>query len=1151
MTVQNMFLGFGGTGAHILTYVKELAVQKQGGRPEHLEFLEFDTIANWKPGETIKITGDAGAEEKIAHGEEVSLDPASEYFHLKDSAVPFKSLCEKDLANPATRAREFPQLTDWLHSDWLKQHLPGAALNLARGAAQQRQIGRYAMFANAHAVVTELATRLQRMQARSGQDSVNVWIVGSAAGGTGAGCLIDAAYMVHLAGELISKKPVITAVVVLPEVYADVFDDQRRKEASLARSYSFFRELDRVQYPLGANDTYYIGTGAVASEVRYDQSGSLHARVPSKLFDYRVYLSQKCNDEKDRTRFFSSVANALDAFVDKNVGSKLLQDQNNDSGAPIGFGAARLVLPKGTYAERFAWRQVERYLKSLTTPEFAEGGSVATGFASGAESDRLEASNDAARSLLPLFNDLLEIATSKRPDEIANFARDNLAPRRIVEGWFQMAVANAAQFGVAESELRDLPVLLYCNPFRSLQVGADEPVPVQNLRLKTYSENQKARGLKEDQKSSGVRFAAELLEIRNEYLAADGGAASFEKGLRFLRVVNERRLKQAVDRWIMTALKPGQSVGADPEKPSEGTVLTRLYREISRLVTGGALTRIAALIDAFSALVATQIRDTRLEQNANDSVAELERAKKSALFQLTWIEVPQGTAREDMASYLQALQKQRLLEEMRALTQIASVRLNAWLEQIRRMALDELVRGNEEEGRPSALQQIRSRINSLTKRLDRISRNGSLLMSMGDPLDTTMDGYELYLERIATVRDGRQLFERIIDNTSWNATTDRAGEPLISLSVAGLAEAGVDGRKETHHRLYERMRREIDLMLDKIDVFDYLSHIQQKLNIDPRTVIAKLKDRLDVLLTVDGPRLPSVKMIYRGAADADVAKTNLARTLVAELGTQRGQATLHDAISNHSDPDSITLFTVVDPDGYNTTILDVENCGEQYLKSYVGFSGNEALRALTNHAFRAEEEAWFIERDWVLGNNMALAGVDALIPPRICRLLEQPAMMRAFVHCLATGAIRLREDGTEQWIYVPKPDEETRLGGPGDDLLQVAVIFVLQRRAGLNDLKRFTPETAIEAAQEAARCSAALPGQAAQTYPAMLKAAAQAKTLDGYADQLFRDKNLDRSGGQDREAKNELVRHETRVLKQIFSFYLPYASQTYLSKRSI
>ncbi|MGD0191128.1 MAG: tubulin-like doman-containing protein [Rhizomicrobium sp.] len=1160
MAIQNLFLGFGGTGAHILTYVKELAVQKHGERPEHLEFLEFDTIAreNWKPGHTVPIAGDAGAEEKIAEGNEISLEPTSEYFYLEDAPISFSHMCQHELANPVTRSRVYPQYTDWLHSDWLNQILPSAALNLTRGAAQQRQIGRYAMFANAAGIVTDLSRRLQDMQSRAGRDNVNVWIVGSAAGGTGAGCLIDAAYMTRLAAEQIGRNISVFSVVVLPDVYSDVFDDPTtdKKRSSLARSYAFLRELDRVQHPLLPGDRYDPGSarGDVWSEVLYAPGGTLHANARSPLFDYRIYLSRDCKGDSDRTIFFSSVANALDSFTDENVGSRLMQDQVNQTSAPIGFGASRLVLPKNTYAERFAWRQVDAFIRRVTAAVPPD--SLPTGVASGSDNDRRRDSEKAAKSFLTLFSELLEKCGAAGPEELQGFARTRLSPQDIVEKWFQVAGTTAGDFKVSDSDLRMLPVLLYCNPFLSSEVGADDQVAAKDIVVKTYDEHRKSKGVKLDQKASGEQFADELLQVRELYLSADGGESSFEKGLRFVRSLNDERLRRAVDLWAISALQSPQGIAVDNTQPDEGTPLTRLYREVSLMVSpGGALEAIAKIIEKFKATVTADAHDRRLLQNANDAVASLRAAKRGTLDFGSWIEAPQEEARDSVYDYIQSVQKQRLLDEMQRLTKIVGDRVEKWRDRIRSVVVEGLVRGGASDDKPSMLNQIRHRINTLDSRLDRMARNGSILITLDEERvsderhDTTMNGFEKVLEARATVKDdGKTLAEHLIALASWEAAADKGVPPTVALKVRGTSDAPTGGPKDLRQRLYEYCRAEIDRSLQGIDIFDYLIYAQSipGRGITPSRIIERLLARHSVLLEVDGTRIPSVKLICRAEQSAGVEKRDLARSLDDALAAGRGNRAHKDPILNHSDPDAITLFGVIDPDGYSTKILDEQNCARDYLQSYVGFRGVQALTALTFHSFRAEEEMWFIERSGLVENNEQFRGVEDLSPPRITRLLEKPAMMRAFVHCLATGAIRYDED-TAVWQYSTKETPIT-LTGRGDDLLRAAVVFVLQQRASASAIRPFTVEGALEAATFAAQAPAEGQDASERTYPRVLKRALAEGKLDQIVDKYYVDKHADVRFDQIRQRELE---QEARALKRIFRFYLPFESTTDLRGRRV
>src|SRR5688500_5266329 len=156
MAIQALVMGFGGTGAHVLTALKELTVLKQGSVPDSIKFLLFDTIADWKPGIFVQSVG-GGAEEKTAESEDeaANLDPDTEYFPLADSDPDLRTHLF-DYLSPAGDPDNYPHFKDWLHAQWLTENIPQNQLGVKVGAAQQRQIGRYAMFKNAAKIVAHL-----------------------------------------------------------------------------------------------------------------------------------------------------------------------------------------------------------------------------------------------------------------------------------------------------------------------------------------------------------------------------------------------------------------------------------------------------------------------------------------------------------------------------------------------------------------------------------------------------------------------------------------------------------------------------------------------------------------------------------------------------------------------------------------------------------------------------------------------------------------------------------------------------------------------------------------------------------------------------------------------------------------------------------
>ncbi|MCK5717372.1 MAG: hypothetical protein KAH77_07780, partial [Thiomargarita sp.] len=330
MAVHALVMGFGGTGTQILTFLKEMSVLKYGKHPDSIKFLEFDTIAraSWKPGETIPIAGGA-AQEKIASGEEISLNPDTEYFPLMDSHPSLQEYVTQHLAPSATNVDDYIHLKDWLHTAWFQTHINANRLNIRDGAAQQRQIGRFAMFQNVPGIMKQFSQDLNQLISTANGATIQIWLVGSVAGGTGAGTILDAAFLTRLAAEQgqYQQNIQISGVFVLPEIYQD------HTGISEARAYSLFRELDRFQdVGIQVRDKYALPNGQCSSEISYDKHKTQQATISLKLFDNLFYLGIPCKNDDERTAFFTSIANALDPYLDEKQGPTLLANSINPHG---------------------------------------------------------------------------------------------------------------------------------------------------------------------------------------------------------------------------------------------------------------------------------------------------------------------------------------------------------------------------------------------------------------------------------------------------------------------------------------------------------------------------------------------------------------------------------------------------------------------------------------------------------------------------------------------------------------------------------------------------------------------------------------------------------------------------------------------------
>lgn len=1064
MAMQALVMGFGGTGAHILTALKELTVLKHGSMPDSIKFLLFDTIADWSPGKGVPILGGA-AEEKVAEGSEkaTSLDRFTEYFYLGDHDPDLKKHVYTYLSTSGN-PDGYPHLKKWLHAPWLSEHVQESRLSITDGAAQQRQIGRFAMFQNADKIVERLGNLIRSLAQpeRAGNGSVNIWIIGSSAGGTGAGCFLDAAYMTRLAAGDVNNT--LTGVIVLPDVYGDVAG------ISQARAYSLLRELDRVQEQgVPQSDRYEDSSrrssAPISSEVRYDPRDKHVARVKAKLFDDLFYLGKDCRIEKQRKAFFTSVANAIDPYLDANSGPVLLQASVNQDAAASSFGAARLYVPVETFTDIFAWEQVEEYLRGAAAP--SERGGRVTNVHSGSPNDRKANAQTRVENMLALFGELLERADWP-DDQKEKWARSNsLDSEKIITGWYQFAGAAIASEKLTPAEGQAVQ-LTYVDPFRSLTHTDVSKVPPQELETKTYKENKEARGVKESQEESRDRFANKLEALITQYMSTGGGERTFEKGRRLVFEKVSARLKGRADSLVVEQLQNSAGFAWDPAAPENGTPLTRLYEEL-RVVNSddGPLKKIDATISKF--LDTLNAEEGQRTQQPVDALHQLRTSRKVGFNPLgVWVEGYQQAAREECSEYVRWYQKRVLLRDMQQVVRSVIGRFAAWERAVGRV-VDALVMREGE----SALYNVRKKyIEQLEGRLLRAVDNSSALMGVSN--DTEMDGYRDHLrESSVYVSDGLTLAAQALAASRWEAGVAADGTPELTLVLErdGVAAAyGGDAIQNLHQDLRGHFHREIDRVLSTTDIFNYLLYMREKHGLEPGRV-AELLDKAASPLINAGDATEEARLIFMGPTPKP--KLDLAKLIQNEL--KERNASVKDPEQTHSDPNSITLIKIKKPN--LSQIVNLEDClldyGRWLLEKLNGDirHDNELYRAQVYHPFRPEMEAWFIERrHWIGAGNFPKDWSLRHLSPRVARLLEHPEMMHAFVQCLATKAV---EYVNGEWVW-HAPQREVRLSDSEQDadadLFRAAIVFTLQQREVGSSIQTISlPEvkqSAVDAAQK-------------------------------------------------------------------------------------
>jgi tubulin-like protein/TIR domain-containing protein len=1038
LAMQALVMGFGGTGAHILTALKELTVLKNGRVPASIKFLLFDTIADWEPGKVVQILGGA-AQEKLAAGSEkaTSLDPNTEYFYLADHDPDLKTYVFKHLS-PAGEPDRYPHLKDWLHAPWFRKHAPEDSLSIGEYAAQQRQVGRFAMFNNHVQVAETIRYWVKELSLHTWGAPINVWVAGSAAGGTGAGCFLDAAYLTRLVTDgLVDIK--LTGVIVLPDVYSGM------PGISRARAYSLLREMDRAQEQGLMHSDRYVEKGKiVSSAVKYDVHGQYCSRVSSKLFDDLFYLSARCDNEVERARFFASVGSAMDPYLDERSGPLLLQESLNYSAAASSFGAARLYVPLDAIIEVFAWEQVLAYLRGMTAPVEREGRVI--GIAFGAPADRAAEAEKKIRNMLPLYAELID--RSRRGDfENKKHLQNVIHAERIITRWYQFTGSAIVGKPLTPVEANTI-LLTYINPYISLIEAEDYEVAPEDLITKTYNENKLASGPGESQEVSRDRFAEELEEVTAGYTDLERGDGTFEKGRRLVIQEVSNLLIKKVDEMVTEELKRKFTISPAHESSEEGTALTRLVEEIRCiLMDGGPLKIIEHTVAKFVAILNDEEKN-RIHQMV-EAVRQLRLSKRPRLLTSLWIdtniwvEIKQQEAREEMAEYIRWHQKRALLKDTQIILRGVVQRFEKWQKTLTAI-LDCLVL-QEESSILNAVQEILDQ-----KKLARQSNWSTFETDVAFNFELMQEDYVDELRRKSIFVTGEQrLADTLLADSRWGANIGADGTPYFRLTIFSgfkrtYAADNIDG---LHKNLYDYFREEIAKRLEYMDIFDYLVFIKQKYAVQPGDIAAALSKQAKTLINTATASEES-KLIYKEPIGED--KLDLAFMIQAEL--QRfSSGIVRDPERLYSDPHSIILLKITKPNLED--VINVEDCKQAYADLQVadltGFPDhdNQILRAQTHHIFSSELEAWHIER-WYWKAKFIHPG-GFYMPPRVVRLLERPDMVQAFVHCVATGAVEKMKGKGWVWHDTQK-DREVMLvdeeNDPDADLLTAAVIFVLQQR---------------------------------------------------------------------------------------------------------
>jgi hypothetical protein len=274
-----LIIGLGGTGKKCLLKIRRRFFDRYGDldRFPSVAYLYLDTDTN-----DIGTVTEAGGHKLVAEAIDLANDEKVNI--TVASTAPY-------VDNP----KATPHVADWFYPNLRDKG------DLVQGAGAIRPYGRLAFFHNYDRVRTAIEKAIQRITDQRAREvtqnsglrvvadnSVDVFIVGSIAGGTGSGTLLDTTFLVkHIAPG--AKR---YGFVVLPRAFGPRFASESR----YANSYAALKEINHYTHRADANRVMKVGEMKSLHNFQVQWSLNEDVRqIPGPPFHY-LYLVDAANE---------------------------------------------------------------------------------------------------------------------------------------------------------------------------------------------------------------------------------------------------------------------------------------------------------------------------------------------------------------------------------------------------------------------------------------------------------------------------------------------------------------------------------------------------------------------------------------------------------------------------------------------------------------------------------------------------------------------------------------------------------------------------------------------------------------------------------------------------------------------------------------
>lgn len=374
MPKRVLAIGVGGSGKASLTILKERLLETYGEVPDNVVLLSLDT-------DDLRDVDTFAGVRLHPHFDKRGREP--EFQHVITPPGITMDTVFADIANGRTAP-----FMHWLEAGKLSRRLGPAEKDIRGGAQQRRPVGRVALFLKWHApIYSSIANAITRVygepegERQLAQEDIErnkriIFIVGSVAGGTGSGFIVDIANLVrHAVNSNPNWQSVdVSAIITLPDAfssYTTAMDDPTNLKPN---SYAALRELDRFIRVHDRSLPYMVRYGA-------DPQQAITWSTDQPL-DH-VYLvdtaSRSDNPDSDLSGnpmrgVFPVIADFMMAHVDGSLGDNLAtlrsnagQHYNKETGRMYsGFNMMSYIFPVADVINSFSYR----FLREMMAMQF-------------------------------------------------------------------------------------------------------------------------------------------------------------------------------------------------------------------------------------------------------------------------------------------------------------------------------------------------------------------------------------------------------------------------------------------------------------------------------------------------------------------------------------------------------------------------------------------------------------------------------------------------------------------------------------------------------------------------------------------------------------------------------------------------------------